>query len=409
LLLPFSLSLAGAESHSGFKEEECPMRRLHFALLFLVLVLAAQPLVAVTYYVTHQPTLLCTSSKSPYSIFITIQDAVTQVPAGSTINVCPGTYPEQVVISQPVTLRGVSYGGQSQVVIAMPSTPLAQTSSVYFSSVAAQVQVTAGPVNISNITVDGTAESSNCPSDSYYFGIFYSSGSSGTVDEVEARNQNCNPLGVGIGAENGSGATESVTIENSNTNAASTIGIYACSEESPSTLSASIKSNNITGSEYGILLPCPGVTGSISGNVINAVENSVGVSTSSPATVSGNTVIGPANGVGISANAAPDILDNTIQGAAWGVYLYAAGTITSNHILNSGYYGIYFASNATGATVKSNIITGGPVGIEFNCNANTVSGNTINSVTTGLGAVPASFTGVNKFYNVGSNTTGGGC
>ena len=393
------------------------MRRLHFALLFLVLVLAAQPLVAVTYYVTHQPTLLCTSSKSPYSIFITIQEAVTQVPAGSTINVCPGTYPEQVVISQPVTLRGVSYGGQSQVVIAMPSTPLAQTSSIYFSSVssvAAQVQVTAGPVNISNITVDGTAESSNCPSDSYYFGIFYSSGSSGTVDEVEARNQNCNPLGVGIGAENGSGATESVTIENSNTNAASTIGIYACSEESPSTLSASIKSNNITGSEYGILLPCPGVTGSISGNVINAVENSVGVSTSSPATVSGNTVIGPANGVGISANAAPDILDNTIQGAAWGVYLYAAGTITSNHILNSVGYGVFFGSSVTGATVKSNTITnntitGDPIGIELYCNANTVSGNTINSVTTGLGAVPASFTGVKKFYNVGSNTTGGGC
>jgi hypothetical protein len=188
------------------------MRRLHFALLFLVLVLAAQPLVAVTYYVTHQPTLLCTSSKSPYSIFITIQEAVTQVPAGSTINVCPGTYPEQVVISQPVTLRGVSYGGQSQVVIAMPSTPLAQTSSIYFSSVssvAAQVQVTAGPVNISNITVDGTAESSNCPSDSYYFGIFYSSGSSGTVDEVEARNQNW-PRQQNLWVVSGSGSRPSV-------------------------------------------------------------------------------------------------------------------------------------------------------------------------------------------------------
>ena len=100
------------------------MRRLHFALLFLALALGAQPLVAVTYYVTHEPTLLCTNNKSGYSIFITIQDAVTQVPAGSTINVCPGTYPEQVVISQPVTLRGVNYGGQSQVVIAMPSTGL---------------------------------------------------------------------------------------------------------------------------------------------------------------------------------------------------------------------------------------------------------------------------------------------
>jgi pectin methylesterase-like acyl-CoA thioesterase len=34
----------------------------------------------------------------------TIQAAVIAVPAGSTIEVCPGTYPEQVVISKPLTL-----------------------------------------------------------------------------------------------------------------------------------------------------------------------------------------------------------------------------------------------------------------------------------------------------------------
>ena len=79
------------------------MRRVPFVLLFLVLVIGAQPLVAVTYYVTHQPTLLCTNNKTGYSIFLTIQDAVTQVPAGSAINVCPGTYAEQVIISQPLT------------------------------------------------------------------------------------------------------------------------------------------------------------------------------------------------------------------------------------------------------------------------------------------------------------------
>jgi hypothetical protein len=385
------------------------MRRVHFALSFLVLVLGAQPLVAVTYYVTHSPTSLCTNNKSGYSIYITIQDAVTQVPAGSTINVCPGTYPEQVVISQPVTLRGVNYGGQSQVVIAMPSTGLTPTSSIYFDNgVAAQVQVTAGPVNISNITVDGTAESSNCPAN-FYFGIFYSSGSSGTVNDVEARSQNCSPLGIGIGAENGAGAAESVTIENSVTAVSSYVGIYACSEESPSTLSASIKSNNITGSEFGMFLPCRGVTGSISGNLLNLVESSAGIYTFSPATVSGNTIIGPANGMGISVNAVTDISNNTIQGALWGVYFYAAGTITSNHILNSVGYGVYFGSGVTGATVKSNTITGNPVGIEFNCNAATVSGNTINGATTGLDDVPASFKGVNTFDNVATTTTSGGC
>jgi parallel beta-helix repeat protein len=227
------------------------------------------------------------------------------------------------------------------------------------------------------------------------------------------RAQNCNPFGIGIGAENGAGATESVTIENSNTNA-NIVGIYACSEESPSTLSASIKSNNVTGSEWGIYLPCPGVVGSISGNVINSVVGSAGIYTFSPATVSGNTIIGPESGMGISVHAVTDISNNTIQGDLWGVYLYAAGTITSNHILNSVGYGVFFGSSVTGATVKSNTITnntitGDPVGIELYCNANTVSGNTINGATIGLDGVPASFTGVNKFYNVPTNTTSFGC
>jgi hypothetical protein len=90
------------------------------------------------------------------------------------------------------------------------------------------------------------------------------------------------------------------------------------------------------------------------------------------------------------------------------VYLYSGGAIvTSNHILNSGYYGIFAA--AAGSTIKSNIITVGSVGIEFNCHANTVSGNTLNNLATGLDSVPTPFTGVNTFYNVATNTTSGGC
>jgi parallel beta-helix repeat protein len=390
------------------------MRRLHFALLSLVLVLGSQPLVAVTYYVTPnlQP---CSSLKSGFVIFPSIQYAVTNAPAGSTINVCPGTYAEQVVISQPLTLRGVSYGGSSQAVIAMPSKGLALTPSVYFSTVAAQVQVTAGLVTISNITVDGTAGSSNCPllyeDKGYtYFGIFYSSGSSGTVNEVEARNQNCDTSGIGIGAENGSGAAESVTIENSNINGASIYGIYACSEESPSTLTVSIRSNHIAGAngESGIASYC-NLAGSVSDNVISG--DGVGVYAVSPsATVSGNTISTPYGGIGIYVWGAADISDNTISGAGDGIYLTAPATVTSNRISNSSTYGIgFWAPGAAGATVKSNIITQAPIGIEFSCMASTVSGNTINGATTGLDSIPASFTGVNTFYNVATNTTSGGC
>jgi hypothetical protein len=42
--------------------------------------------------------------------FTTISAAVIGVPAGSKIQVCPGTYPEQVTISQPLTLEGISSG-----------------------------------------------------------------------------------------------------------------------------------------------------------------------------------------------------------------------------------------------------------------------------------------------------------
>jgi hypothetical protein len=124
--------------------------------------------------------------------------------------------------------------------------------------------------------------------------------------------------------------------------------------------------------------------------------------------VSGNTIIGPVNGLGIYVDVdGVTVSDNTIHGAEWGLWVYGAATVTSNHIFNSSAGGIYI--DKTGATVKSNVITGGPVGIGFNCFTGTVSGNTINAVTTGLDGIPASFTGVNTFYNLATNTTSGGC
>jgi hypothetical protein len=69
----------------------------------------------------------------------------------------------------------------------------------------------------------------------------------------------------------------------------------------------------------------------------------------------------------------------------------------------------YYVSTS-GATIKDNIIQNNgygtaidTTGIAFNCNkGNTVSGNTINGATTGLSNVPAGFTGVNYFHNVGT-------
>ncbi len=51
----------------------------------------------------------------------TIQAAVTAVGVGGTVNVCPGTYPEQVVINKSLTLLGNSNGNADNAIIVPPS------------------------------------------------------------------------------------------------------------------------------------------------------------------------------------------------------------------------------------------------------------------------------------------------
>jgi hypothetical protein len=378
------------------------MRRLHFGLLSLVLAVAAEPLVATTYYVGTCKT----------GAFGTISAAVATVPAGSIIDVCPGSYAEQVIISKGLTLQGILSNNSSQAVITVPSGGLPTTaSSILFGLVTPQVEVTAGPVTLTNITVDGSASGNDCPS-TPYIGIFYASGSSGTVNEVETRNQNCSNagnFGLGILAENGAGTTQSVTIENSNINNSSGFGISACSDQTPSTLMASIKSNYVAAiNDYGIYMAC-NTGGSVSGNIIVPLVGYGVVAGSPSSSISKNTVNGAVNsGIFITDTAGAVVVSgNTINGANTGISVSSAGSVTANNILG-GSYGINLG--VSGATIKSNIITQAPVGIEFNCfSGDTVSGNTINGATTGTDQVPAAFSGANKFYNVGTVRVGGAC
>src|SRR2546429_3384279 len=92
--------------------------------------------------------------------FSTISAAVSSVPPGSTVEVCPGTYAEQVAITKALTLVGVTSGTANQVLITVPSAGLVQNAvSMFGESVAAQVLVEeagAGPGDNTKITVDGT-------------------------------------------------------------------------------------------------------------------------------------------------------------------------------------------------------------------------------------------------------------
>jgi nitrous oxidase accessory protein len=313
--------------------------------------------------------------KPSLTSYATISAAVGAVPAGSTVEVCPGTYPEQVTIAQPLTLKGISVGNAGQAIVAVPSSGLTVVTTGEGLNVAPLVHVTAGPVNISDITVDGTGNNiTTFPP--WLAGILYDTGSSGTVNEITARNLTGNGAGVGVWAENASGTSESVTIENSSFHDIDDSSVITIG----SNLLATAKGNTMQAARFQVQWLS---SGSLTGNVINGGFE--GVSAQTPVTVSGNTLANQSRGI-----------------------LAAGGaTVTSNKISNASVAGIYDAGG--GNTYKLNTITKTSVGIEFNCQPAipTATGNTINDATTGLDSVPSSFSGTNNFDNVGTLRTDG--
>jgi hypothetical protein len=189
---------------------------------------------ASTVVVTPPGTTAC-KAMAKYS---TISDAVASVPPASTIYICPGTYPEQVVISKKLTLIGVSSdglmgataSGANNPVVASPSGGVVVNSADLFQAfpTAAQILVQtpsnslSSPisVSISNITVDGSNNGLNsCATD--LVGIYYQN-ASGTINHVTTRFQELPQAdfgcqdGLAIYAQSGygTGGIAVVTIEN---------------------------------------------------------------------------------------------------------------------------------------------------------------------------------------------------
>jgi hypothetical protein len=312
--------------------------------------------------------------------FATISAAVGAVPSGSTVEVCPGTYPEQVTIAQPLTLKGISSGNAGQAVITVPGSGLVEVTSGSGTLIAPLVHVTAGPVNISDITVDGTGN--NVTDTPWLVGILYDDGSSGIVNEITARNLCCAGGATGVWAENNSSPL-SVTIENSSFHDINDSAVIT--EGSGGALLATVKGNTVLGgfAQFQLLSDSSSLTANVGNGGSFIGIYSQGSSTGSN-TVSGNAVNAPI-----------------------GLYMGGGVTATSNKITNATTAGINDLGG--GATYKSNTITKAGVGIEFNCNATipTVTGNTINDATTGLDNVPSSFSGSNNFDNVGTLRTDG--
>ncbi|HUA13972.1 MAG TPA: hypothetical protein VMG31_01645 [Verrucomicrobiae bacterium] len=217
----------------------------------------------------------CVSGLTSYA---TIQQAVNASIAGTTIEVCPGNYPEQVTIAKSLTLKGVTNSaGQAAAVVVSPSGGLLPNASDVDTGlpIAAQilVQNTTG-VLIKKLGVNGANNGlSGCATD--VTGILFQN-ASGTVNDVAVRDQTLTPSlygcqdGEGIFVQTASGFTSALSVANSSVRNYQKNGITG---NDPGT-TISVFSNDVQGwgptpsiAQNGIQIAF-GATGTVSGNVV---------------------------------------------------------------------------------------------------------------------------------------------
>lgn len=324
--------------------------------------------------------------------FATVQAAVNAVAPGGKVFVCPGIYPEQVTISQPLTLQGVldTNSGADSAVLSVPAEGLIQNADylVGVIGIAAQLLVenTGGPVVINDITVDGS--SAACPNPLFWVGVGFGESVSATLTNSLVKNvASADCL---YGAAIAAGRSSSSTIANNSVHGCAT-GILV----SDNATSAKITGNAI--SNCGGLSANAGIAiGSMTGPLTvssNVVHISFGSDPSvapagivvggvqGPALVSNNVIVGTrtglSSGISVGQTDVATIKGNKIAGAHVGIWGDSPSVVIQNNIVSD---------------TDAGISTGRP-GTEI-----TVSGNTVNDALCGIYAPT---TPTNKFYNVG--------
>lgn len=329
--------------------------------------------------------------------FTTIQGAVTGIGTPGTVFICPGTYAEQVVISnKDVSLRGVNTGTNSAVTLVAPAGGMVQNATSVFDGVttyAAQVVVngTAG-VTLSGLTIDGSNNQvPGCGSG--LVGILFQN-AAGTILNNSVANEIQGPgldgcqTGLGIYVQNGDGVARTVSIRNN----------YV----------ASFQKNGITGNGAGLTATISDNTVIGRGPTTGAANNSIQIGFGGGGSVSGNYV-----GDDVWA---PDTASDPGDAAA-GILVYdSPGVTVSKNAVADTQYGIAIegdnAGNSNGATVSGNHVGATHLfdGIDI-CGSSTVTAGTnvvLGSDESGI-HVDSSCGAPSTGDSVSGNTINGGC
>jgi parallel beta-helix repeat protein len=263
--------------------------RITKCILAAALLVAAAPLFA---------TKLAVGSCEPqYTSFSTIGDAVTHAPANATIYVCPGTYPEQVVITKELTLKGVASGNSNTATITAPSGGLqTNATSIYTvpsggvcggsaGCIQAQILVQNTTATIEDLTINGTNTNLTSCVDNP-IGIFYQN-ASGTItrNNVQASIQPSGYTGCqggnGIYVESGAttiqpnpsaGGSSTVTISDNNVANFQKNGIAAAATGSDVSIiyNVAVGQGPWGGAGQNSILVYGGATGSVTYNTVGS-------------------------------------------------------------------------------------------------------------------------------------------
>jgi parallel beta-helix repeat protein len=314
--------------------------------------------------------------------YSTIQPAILASNPGDIVKVCPGIYAEQIVISLPLTLKGVSNGRADAVIIEASSSELSGPMAALL-----LVGNTTGVV-ISDLVIDGT----------------------------EAP---CSGAIYGIGLYNASATISNSVVRNVTNNVANSCTGWAVAAFNYSNLV--FKGNIIHDSGYGVATSYS--PAAITGNAISTSNYAINVGlTSGPLNISSNTIqVGvnfqqEGNGVsGINVYQAPAVVSNNAivvppSAMAIGIDIEESqnAVVTGNRITGA-WSGISLTNSATSVVKGNTIDTSGWVALrvyEANPGGNTVTGNIVNESPCGLSlsASKGDQLGPNSYHNTVATT-----
>jgi hypothetical protein len=299
----------------------------------------------------HAQTVAVGSCRPQLTSYSTISAAVAAVTPGSTILVCPGTYPESPTITTSLTLQGL--------------TSEAGVRTVYVQSISVQG---AGPVNISNLVV-GQGETTGG-------GIIYR-GSSGTVENVDVRSGGISALGLGVGPGSSVNVVSSSILGGTDAD-----GTVSAGSE------LNLTNNWIVGDvNYGE------AGGLVQGNTIfGGVSMGGSANPDTAPTINENTFVGADCAVSVGGSLQRDstvvITNNRFISDSIGIcpsqYALVQFTIEGNAFLQSSVAAIDFEDCSSGDThtIKRNTFVGAPIGVEGVGSATILTGNNFYNVTT---------------------------